>query len=170
MSASKDRLNYLSEQGLSDTTIAGLTGIPRSTIGFVRRGERQLSSEYLTPLYNQTRRVAYHELTEDGLPYHQARKFSSRSTQTINETSMEMSMITSQSIRGAITGKLADNDRKGITQSITEIRKAMTDAVMNGYRASHKSFDDFKDYLTKKYDDREEEQEDSGDLAGGWFE
>ena len=170
MSASQDRLNYLKDQGLSDITISGLTGIPRSTIGFVRRGERQLSSEYLTPLYNQTRRVSYFSLTEKGLPYHQARKYSSLKIKTIQETEVEMTMITSQSIRGAITGKLASNESEGIFQSITDVRKQMTEAVMKGYRKSHKSFKDFQDYLTKKYGETEQREVAGGEMTAGWFE
>ena len=170
MSASKDRLNYLSGQGLSDTTIAGLTGIPRSTVGFVRRGERQLPSEYYNKLYNDTRKVAYNVLTSEGLPYHQARIYSQKAIPTIQETSVEMQSITSTSIEGAITGKLAQNERKGITQTMTEIRKAMTDAVMAGFRASHKSYDDFQDYISKEETQEPTIEEEGGDMAGGWFE
>ncbi len=170
MSASQDRLIYMKEQGLSDITIEGMTGIPRSTIGFVRRGERSIPSEYIRTLYDKYRTVSYNALTAESLPYHQARKYSSRSTKTVNDVSIEMRKLIEISTKGAIIGKLAGNKSKGIIQSNKQVEKDMLAAVKAGYKKSHKSYDDYKDYKFRKEEaDREKEEEES-QMWGGWFE
>lgn len=135
---------------MSDTDIAALTGIPRSTIGFVRRGERALPSEYVKPLYNTYRKVNYHILTDTGMPYHQARKYSSGSVKQSSEVAVEMTMIVTQSTRGAITGKTVALEKKGILVDPRKIESEMLVAVKRGYQKSHKDFEQHRDYLRKK--------------------
>ncbi len=170
MSASQDRLNFMKDQGMSDITIEGLTGIPRSTVGFVRRGERTLPNEYVRGLYNDYRKVSYHYLTEEAMPYHQARKYSSASVQKVNETGVEMRMLVTQSTRGAITGKLAALAKKGIIPDLKQIGKDMLAAVQKGFRKSHKSIEQYRDYMLRKSEEKEPEKDEWEELTGGWFE
>lgn len=170
MSASQEYLQFMSEQGMSDTTISGMTGIPRSTVGFVRRGERSLPSEFKRSLYDDYRKVSYHYLTSESMPYHQARKYSSRSAKTVQETGVEMRMLVTQSTRGAITGKLAGLEKRGVIPDMKQVQKEMLAAVQAGYKKSHKSLEQYRDYMLRKSEEIEAEKAEEEDLWGGWFE
>ncbi len=170
MSASKDYLDFMSEQGMSDITISGMTGIPRSTIGFVRRGERSMPTEYRRGLYDDYRKVSYHALSEESLPYHQARRFSSSSPKTVNETMVEMRVLVTQSTRGAITGKLAKLHKQGIIPDLKQIAKDMLAAVKKGFKKSHKSLEQYRDYMFRKTEVKEREEREEAENWEGWFE
>lgn len=150
MSASKNRINFLIKAGTSDVDIANLTGIPRSTIGFVRRGERNLPSEYVRPLYDMYRKVNYHILRDEAFSYSQARKYSSSSVKTSTEVAVEMRMMVTQSTRGAITGKVTALEKKGILPDLRQVQKDMLAAVRRGYMKSHKDFKQWQDYFMRK--------------------
>jgi len=136
--------------GMSDATIEGMTGIPRSTLGFVRRGERNLPSEYLNTLRNTYRRSAYNDLRSEAMPFHQARKYSSGSARKVQEVGVEMRMLVTQSTRGALTGALAKLEKQGIIPNMKDLQAKMLEAVRKGYMKSQKSFEDFQDYLFRK--------------------
>lgn len=150
MTASQNRIMDMSKAGMSDMDISGLTGIPRSTIGFVRRGERQMSSEYLTPLRDQWRRFTYHSLRDEGHPYHQARRYGSASVKDANAAKVEMRMLVTQSTRGGLTAVRASLEKQGLLYDSAIESKSMLAKVKAGYRKSRKDFKQMKDYKFRK--------------------
>ena len=160
----------MTKAGLSDTDISGLTGIPRSTVGFVRRGERTLQSEYIRPLYDGFRKVNYNIMTDAGLPYHQARKYSSRSVKDSSDVIIEIRSLVTQSTEGAIIGKTVALEKKGILPDPEKVKKDMARAVKRGYQKSHKDFKQMQDYMLRKAVDQaalhEEQQQALIDM--GW--
>ncbi len=150
MSASQNRINFLIKAGTSDVDISNLTGIPRSTIGFVRRGERSLPSKYVRPLYDTYRRVNYHILRDEAFSYSQARRYSSSSVKDASGVAVEMRMMVTQSTRGAITGKVTALEKKGILPDLRQIQKDMLAAVRKGYMKSRKDFKQWQDYFMRK--------------------
>ncbi len=150
MTASKNRIEFLINAGASDVDIAGDTGIPRSTIGFVRRGERSLPSQYINPLRNMYRKVNYHILRAEAMSYSQARRYSSSSVKDATGIAVEMRMMVTQSTRGAITGKVTALEKKGILPDLKQVQKDMLAAVRKGYMKSHKDFIQWQDYFMRK--------------------
>jgi len=150
LNASQNRIKFMTKSGMSDVDISLLTGIPRSTIGFVRRGERLLPSEYIRPMYDGFRKVNYNALREVGLPYHQARKYSSASVKTSSDVAVEMGLIVKQSTAGAVIGRTVSLEKKGILPDPTQVEKEMAAAVLRGYQKSHKDFKQMQDYMLRK--------------------
>lgn len=170
MNASQNRVKFMTKAGMSDVDISLLTGIPRSTIGFVRRGERLLPSEYIRPMYDGFRKVNYNVLREAGLPYHQARKYSSSSVKTSSDVAVEMRMIVEQSTAGAVIGKTVALEKKGILPDPFQVEQDMTAAVLKGYRKSHKDFKQMQDYMLRKAVDETtlHDQQEQALIDMGW--
>ena len=68
------RVQFLN-QAESLATISEETGIPRSSLSYIARGERNLPKIYQTPLSNYYRRQAYSRLRDVGLSSVQANRF-----------------------------------------------------------------------------------------------
>ncbi len=170
MSAAQDQIKFMSERGISDRTISGMTGIPRSTIGFVRRGERGIPSEYAVTLRDNFRKVNYHSLRRDGMSYHQARKYSSQKSSKAEGILVEMRMLVTQLTRGAVTRKVAKLEKEGIIPNMKKIASDMLEKVKAGLRKSYKDFDTQKDYMFRKQIKELEDQEKEAEQWGGWFE
>jgi len=58
------------------TNISQQTGIPISTLSYVSRGERNLPSQYVTPLRNFYQRFSYQQMRTAGIAVNQAHRFS----------------------------------------------------------------------------------------------
>lgn len=67
-----ERLLYLNQR-YSFSQIEAQTGIPKTTISYVTRGERLLPTKYILPLRNAFARYNYLQLREAGLPTQLAR-------------------------------------------------------------------------------------------------
>ena len=81
-----------------------------------------------------------------------------------------MRVLVTQSTRGAITGKLAKLHKQGIIPDLKQIAKDMLAAVKKGFKKSHKSLEQYRDYMFRKKQEEYESEMEEGGLSGGWFE
>ena len=133
MSIAQRRLSYM---GLTktDTWIAQQTGIPRSTVGFVRRGERALPSQYDYDLRLGYQRVAYNKLREEGMNTDQSRKFSSYSPESSSLKQMIMKDIVNGSTMNACIQEKLRLEKEGIFVEMKDIWDSMHDQVVEGFQ------------------------------------
>lgn len=150
MTASQNRIQFMVDSGMTDAQISSMSGVPRSTIGFVRRGERTLPSQYLTPLRDTYRKVNYQIQRAEGFSYHQARKYSSSSVATSRSVIAEMGQMVKTYAKGALTGIQAKTKSLGIIRSLSVMAKQAVEAVKAGMRKSHKDFATITTYVRRK--------------------
>lgn len=150
MTASQDRIQFMVDSGMTDTQIGIMSGVPRSTIGFVRRGERTLPSQYLTPLRDTYRKINYQIQRQEGFSYHQARKYSSSSVATSRSVITEMKSMVKTYAKGALTGIQAKAKSMGIVRTLKAMASQALDSVKAGMRRSHKDFKTITDYRRRK--------------------
>jgi len=133
MNIAQRRLSYMFETK-TDTWIAQQTGIPRSTVGFVRRGERALPSQYDYDLRLGYQRVSYSNLREEGMNTDQARKFSSYSPESSGLKQMIMKDIVNGSTMNACIQEKLRLEKEGISIEIKDIWDTMHDQVVEGFQ------------------------------------
>jgi len=158
LTASQNRIQFMVDSGMSDSQISVMSGVPRSTIGFVRRGERTLPSQYLTPLRDTYRRVNYQIQRAEGFSYHQARKYSSSSVATSRSVITEMKQMVGTYAKGALTGIRAKDKKLGIIRTLKDMASQAIEAVKSGMRRSHKDFKDIQNYPRRREIEAEEER------------
>lgn len=140
------RTTYIAAQR-SDVWISEQTGIPRSTVGFVRRGERYLPKQYRTELRNLYQRESYGRLREEGFSYHQARRFSSYAPESAKLNASTMRLLADDLTRGAIASRLKKLNLPVTEENITAEWNTMRKDIVEGLRRSHKSWEDIKEYI-----------------------
>lgn len=74
MSWASERLVYMNRT-MSLSQISASSSIPKSTISYVMRGERNLPNKYHNPLRSAYQRTAYHDLRNVGLSVTQSDRF-----------------------------------------------------------------------------------------------
>jgi len=93
MSTSSDWIKFLFEER-TDTWIAERAGIPRSTVGFVRRGERDLGSQYFSGLRSAYQSETIRRLDAVGMPHRESFRFSMSSPERQHELAASLDTIT----------------------------------------------------------------------------
>lgn len=104
MAIHADWLDWMFEQR-TDVWIAERTGIPRSTVGFVRRGERELGSAYYGPLRSAYQSETTRRLDEAGLPHREAIRFSMSRPERQREITNTMHSIIQDLAIGSTTNQ-----------------------------------------------------------------
>lgn len=148
MSIAQRRINYISDNNRTDSYISSQTGIPRSTIGFVRRGERTLPTEYEYDLRLVFQREAYGIQRSAGMSFGQARRFSSYSPEANTlKTGIMKDIVNTNTMGGCIQEKLR-LEKQGILIEIDDIWYSVKADVEDAYRHSDKTFEEWEKDLT----------------------
>jgi len=145
-SLSGNRISYIAETR-SDAWISEQTGIPRSTIGFVRREERTLPKEYSSALRNLYQREAYARLREEGFAYHQARRFSSYAPQSVSLKQSLMKVLIDDLTLGQISKRLQEVGLAITEENIFSIWDDTRGSIVEAMKKSHKDFETVERYL-----------------------
>lgn len=144
MSIHSDWLEWIYEQR-TDVWIAERTGIPRSTIGFVRRGERELSSAYaklLRPVYQSETTKRLDAL---GMPHRESIRFSMKNPEWQRDTAVKMGRIVSDFAIGA-TEAIADREDWDWNDSRWQpYYDDISEKIRDGIRRSPRPWDDIKE-------------------------
>ena len=132
----------------SDMFIARQTGIPRSTLGFVRRGERKLPSIYTNQIRATYQRTIYEEMKSFGYSATQARRFSWYAPETVRVQLIDYRLRVQEMALGVMTNRIKTFENEGIAyDEVSEYERAFVD-VEEGLRRSKASYEDIvhKDY------------------------
>jgi len=145
MAISSTRLQWVSEMR-PDAWIAQASGIPISTIGYVRRGERELPSQHYSTMRNLYQRETYRQLREEGFSYHQARRFSSYAPATVTKNVETMKDVIEKLSIGRAGGMAAKYEKLGIPYDASKLYQESGKVMKKAIQESHKSFEDIERY------------------------
>lgn len=145
MPVSTNRLMYVSEMR-TDAWISQASGIPVSTIGYVRRGERELPSQYYSVMRNLYQRESYANLREQGFSYHQARRYSSYAPAAVTENVTKMDSVIRTLAEGRAGGIIAKLEKAGEYYDPEAVYNESLDVMKKAVAGSHKSFEDIERY------------------------
>ncbi|MBW8036252.1 MAG: hypothetical protein FVQ79_11635 [Planctomycetes bacterium] len=141
------RIKYLFEKQ-SDLWIARETGIPRATIGFVRRGERKLPGKYTLNLRRVYQRETYRRLWQAGVPWREARRFQWYSPERVRLITAEATMVVNTMAQGASESVAWKLRKEGKPVNMDSIWAEMKEKVKKGLFKSKKSIEDIGQYET----------------------
>lgn len=130
----------------SDAWIAQETGIPRSTLGFVRRGERTLPPQYRDQLRRVYQREAYGRLRDTGFSTDQARRFSWYVPERITEVRQQLEEQIDYLARGRVVQMKKRAMEAGETLDEDQALSESRDAIRSGLRKSKKPLELWVDY------------------------
>lgn len=144
MAIHQDWLEWIFEQR-SDVWIMEKSGIPRSTIGFVRRGERELSAQYRTALRSTYQSETSRRLDAIGMPHRESIGFSMKPPEWQRETYSVMSNIVSDLSIASTTGAY---ERSGLDPEVFDWKGTFEDyqdQVIESIHYSPYNYDDIKE-------------------------
>lgn len=130
----------------SQTWIAEQTGIPRSTVGFVLRGERTLPSEYALSARSLYQREGYSRMKAEGFSASQADRFKWYTPESVNLKIGIMKEIVTTSTAMVVGQRMARDQKQGIFNSLTSYWEKAKEDVQEGFRQSKKTMDDWEKY------------------------
>lgn len=146
-SIAERRLDYMYEKR-TDSWIAQNTGIPRSTIGFVRRGERALPSQYDYQLRLGFQREAYKRHRDAGMNFSEARRYSAYSPESAGLKTAIMKDIVNQNTMGGCIQEKLRLEKEGIFVEIDDLWAGMKGDIIDAYQHSDKTLDEWEKDLT----------------------
>lgn len=129
----------------SDRFIAVQTGIPRSTLGFVRRGERALPSVYVSEIRNTFQRTVYAEMKSYGFSASQAKRFTWYAPESINVRLTDYRLRVEEMSLGVMTKRIARMQDAGIAYNEDSVYQEAFADVQEGLRQSKAPVEDILD-------------------------
>lgn len=138
-------LQYVNEKQ-NQTWIANQTGIPRSTVGFVLRGERNLPTQYHLNARRIYQTEAYRRLTLEGMSPNQATRFKWYAPEAVGLKTGIMKEIVKESTLMRIGQKQASDRKQGIIRSVEDYWSQTKSEVQESYRRSDATYDDWLVY------------------------
>ena len=147
MSLANAWVNFVGNR-MSDTEMSRLTGIPRSTIGFVHRGERDLPSEYNSVMRNLYQRTAYAEMRDSGASAEIAKKFSWYSPGRVEQVDELYEELTSKKAFGVTLREQIEAEDEGSPFNFTDRYTEVLEQIKANYRKSKKDWQDIANYVT----------------------
>jgi transcriptional regulator with XRE-family HTH domain len=142
-------MGFIGER-MSQADISRETGIPRSTVGFVMRGERELPTEYTSSLRNLYQRTAYAEMRESGASVEIAKKFSWYSPGRVEQVDDIYDELTSKTAFGACLKAQREAEDAGEFYSIKDHYEDVLEQVKENYSKSRKDWEDISNYVAEK--------------------
>ena len=138
-------LSYVNEKQ-TQQWIADQTGIPRSTVGFVLRGERKLPSQYNLNARRIYQTEVYRRLTGEGMSPNQASRFKWYAPEAVGLKTNIMQEIVKESTLMRIGQKQVQDQKTGIMKDINDYWKDTKKEVQESYRRSQSTLDDWINY------------------------
>jgi hypothetical protein len=138
-------LQFVSETR-SQTWIAEQSGIPRSTVGFVLRGERPLPSEYAHAARALYQREGYTRMRSEGFSVPQADRFKWYRPEAVKIKIGIMKEIVNTSTTMIVGQRMARDQKQGIFHNISYYWKQAKEDVQEGFRRSKKTLEDWEKY------------------------
>ncbi len=130
----------------SDAWIAQETGIPRSTVGFVRRGERDLPDSYSNIMRNLYQRESYDRMKQIGFSAAQANRFRSYAPATVLDYMAEVSNKIETLATGLAIELRASDEASGIQRPWREYLDEARESITKGFQNSLKPKEDWDNY------------------------
>ena len=121
------------------------TGIPRSTLGFVRRGERKLPSGYQSSVRNLYEREAYRRMRETGFSRTQARRYQWYAPESIRLKESEMKLLVNRYTTGVVGMETAKLRRAGVSFDMDKLWKDAKAKIIAGLQKSKEPVETFAD-------------------------
>jgi transcriptional regulator with XRE-family HTH domain len=141
----QQRVQYLSKN-MSLREIARETGIPRSTLGYVWRGERQLPTDYVTDLETTYRKGVYANLREVGVSVEQSQLYRYLSPSMASSLEARMETTINRLSLGAYAAAAEKMNRQGLLFDPAKLFPDMKARVTAGLRASDKTIEEKENY------------------------
>ena len=138
-------LQYVNETR-SQNWIAQQSGIPRSTIGFVLRGERTLPTKYNLNARRIYQTEVYARAKFVGMSANQASRYKWYAPEAVRLKIGIMNEIVNESTLMRIGQKQITDEKIGIIKGIDDYWKDTKDEVKESYRQSYKTLDDWIKY------------------------
>lgn len=139
------RISFILKQR-SAAWVSRETGIPQSTLSYVKRGLRQLPAQYRSPLRNTYQRETYAQLRAEGAPSHQARRFSWKAPETVTEAMSTLHRKRNELTMGLVMKKLGDFDLPATQANIDDFWEDASEALLEGLQNSPESLETIYDY------------------------
>ena len=138
-------LQYVNETR-SANWIANQTGIPRSTVGYVLRGERVLPTKYNLNARRVYQTEVYGHMKSAGMSANQATRFKWYAPEAVRLKISIMKEIVNESTLMRIGQKQVSDTKQGIIKGINDYWKDTKEEVKESYRQSYRSLDDWIKY------------------------
>lgn len=144
-SRSTRNLQYVNEKQ-TQSWIAQQSGIPRSTVGFVLRGERALPSKYNLQARAIYQTQVYSRLKAEGMSANQATRFKWYAPEAVGLKTAIMKEIVKESTALQIAINQKRDEKQGIIKSADEYRKDTIEQVKAAYRRSKNPLEEWLNY------------------------
>lgn len=136
-----DRLSFMHETR-TDVWIAEQSGIPRSTLGFVRRGERPMPLRYLSAARKLYQSEMVGRLEAIGIPQKQAFAHSFISPARFRAIDTQMYEIVGKLTTGHLAERAARHAERGEYYDPGREYSSLFDSVMEGIHESEQPLDE----------------------------
>lgn len=143
----------------SDAWIARETGIPRSTIGFARRGDRDLPAQYETAMRALYQREAYTRMKEIGFSAPQANRFRSYAPSTVLSYMREVSNKIEELSYGLAIRLKSDDESSGIIKPLSSYLDESRESITKGFQHSLMPKEEWDKYATRPDEIEEPDEE-----------
>lgn len=144
MAIHADWLEWIFEQR-TDVWIAERAGIPRSTIGFVRRGERDLPAMYRTALRSAYQSETTRRLSLLGMPHRESIRLSMVAPEGQRDIETRMGRIVSEFAINATTTAYEKSGLEWNEFDWNAVYDDYSEKIRDGIRRSPRSWDDMKE-------------------------
>jgi len=144
MAIHADWLEWLSE-GRTDVWISERSGIPRSTIGFVRRGQRDLPAIYRTALRSAYQSETTRRLDAIGVPHRESIRMSMKRPEDQRQIYSDMSYIVNEL---SVFNMTRAYERSGLDPMVFDWQgsfDAYEEQVIEAIHKSPYTYDDIKE-------------------------
>lgn len=139
------RLGYIGDTR-SDIWIARETGIPRSTLGYVRRGERRLPTQYRAAVRNLYQREAYRRLREVGVSSIQARRFSWYTVKKVRAVTDIVNKLVADLTHNRVISLIANPENEYTVGDYDKLFGENYQYIRDALRKSEKPVEHWEDY------------------------
>ena len=130
----------------SDMWIARETGIPRSTLGYVRRGERRLPERYRSQIRNLYQREGYRRMREVGVSRAQARRFSWYTPAKVREVTETVKKLVADLTSKRVINMIGHPDSEYVPADYESLFVEQYQYVRDAFRESPKPYESWQDY------------------------
>lgn len=139
------QLGYIGDTR-SDIWIARETGIPRSTLGYVRRGERRLPVQYERVLRNLYQREGYRRMVEVGMSTRQATRFSWYTPAKIREVTDTVKKLVADLTSKRVINMIGNPELDYTPDDYEDLFGEQYDYVRDAIGQSDKPYESWQDY------------------------